>query len=582
MVAKGKNLALAAISLDFESQVKWDLIALVDDIVDWLNDPMISKTSKVGTLSSPHFLDLVRPCLQETTGTTFQRMMYAISLAYTQPTAPDRHHLSISELHQIGSIAGHDILNILEEKLRPQSLKKCSGDDLRVLFLLVVGTILAVGYTELPATRTEINQLDQFKAMQNHLCQILAHYVIYLGSQLKLPIANGADQFILEAAPARWHKEGIFQWKTARVSDFDSDQNINSDLFVHEELLKDFFDKPLTASLLKDFDYGFSPTMYLSSCSFSKTDACSLPVHNFLSGAESLTEEQAMKIIEENPTISLLEIDAPIAVCGDVHGGYYDLMNQFKFGIDLGGTPYDFLREDYLPSKSMPGARVSEESSPQIFEDSTWICRMGVGNDFMEGLPTFQDYHNSKTAPHALGNVSHGPAHTALELRCNYCDLEPGEWCIHRGNSSGTGQLSKTLSVGKLFHDTNLRRAETEAETDKLPSYRCDVGLDDIGSIQTTTVEQHLPRWTTSHFQIPAVNKKRQRRRGTLSKDEQAAAQAARENNTCWACRISRSKCSPGEQCSKHQAPEVDSNVVKEKKQNKYVGSTTASGTELL
>ena len=50
--------------------------------------------------------------------------------------------------------------------------------------------------------------------MQNHLCQILAHYVVYIGSRLNLPIANDADRFILEAAPKRWHKEGIFRWLT--------------------------------------------------------------------------------------------------------------------------------------------------------------------------------------------------------------------------------------------------------------------------------------------------------------------------------------------------------------------------------
>jgi hypothetical protein len=55
---------------------------------------------------------------------------------------------------------------------------------------------------------------SEFQAMQNHLCQILAHYVVYIGSRLHLPIANDADRFILEAAPKRWHKEGIFRWLT--------------------------------------------------------------------------------------------------------------------------------------------------------------------------------------------------------------------------------------------------------------------------------------------------------------------------------------------------------------------------------
>jgi hypothetical protein len=54
----------------------------------------------------------------------------------------------------------------------------------------------------------------QVQAMQDHLCQILAHYVVYLGSQLTLPIATHVEQFILEAAAARWYKEGNFEWFT--------------------------------------------------------------------------------------------------------------------------------------------------------------------------------------------------------------------------------------------------------------------------------------------------------------------------------------------------------------------------------
>lgn len=40
--------------------------------------------------------------------------------------------------------------------------------------------------------------------------------MVYLGSQLKLPIASNAQQFILEAASTRWHKEGTFQWLDAQ------------------------------------------------------------------------------------------------------------------------------------------------------------------------------------------------------------------------------------------------------------------------------------------------------------------------------------------------------------------------------
>lgn len=163
----------------------------------------------------------MKTTLHEGTRTEFQQMMYAISLAYTQP---ERHCLSISEIHEIGCVAGHKFLKVLDQKLKPEHLKHCSGDELRSLFLLVVGTMFAVGYTDPQVPESGISVDDsQFKAMQSFLSQILAHYVLYIGTQLKLRIA-GADQFLLQAAPTRWERQGLFQWNALPFdSQFQSD-----------------------------------------------------------------------------------------------------------------------------------------------------------------------------------------------------------------------------------------------------------------------------------------------------------------------------------------------------------------------
>ncbi|KAG7293691.1 hypothetical protein NEMBOFW57_003747 [Staphylotrichum longicolle] len=206
--------------------------AFNNTMVSWLTDPdfHLPNGSIVGLCCSSLLgLEFQEEAATGTDGliTDFRRFLLATSLAHAG-WRDGGNAIKALDLCAAGQISGCSLIKRLDRILTPQFLARCGRESCQVLFLLVLGAVLGVGYSssqmeqhspEFPSAEMLSPEFQRsptlWLAMKEHLCQMLAHHLIFVGSMLGIKLDTGLEQRIIETAVSRWNKAEEFVWADA-------------------------------------------------------------------------------------------------------------------------------------------------------------------------------------------------------------------------------------------------------------------------------------------------------------------------------------------------------------------------------
>ena len=196
-------LAQDRTELRFKEVVHWDVDALCTDFATWMTADTTQPvaTSRVGLLSSMQCQKLLFGYLNDDLCKYLPLLVRTSSLLYNRQDSPHPCY-TYEQLSSARSLLGNELLINLETALKPIALSKKSKQQLEALFLVVLGTIIAVVYT--CNTDSEGARVE--------LIQILTHYLVLIGERVGLLQCDIKKLQLTQDCHNLWNKTGNFGW----------------------------------------------------------------------------------------------------------------------------------------------------------------------------------------------------------------------------------------------------------------------------------------------------------------------------------------------------------------------------------
>jgi len=148
--------------------IHWDLQRIASNCADWICEATVNSAacSRVWMLSSLDAERLLAEPLDANLSKALRVVVGTSSIIHNWGDEATFSHYTSSDLWSIRSFAGTQVLRGLATTLSIDRLAKASHDELKAIFLVLFGAVIAVGYTSSRNRQGKVLKSDQEQHLQ--------------------------------------------------------------------------------------------------------------------------------------------------------------------------------------------------------------------------------------------------------------------------------------------------------------------------------------------------------------------------------------------------------------------------------